>query len=62
MRVVALFAITGATCGAWIGWQVYRERHPGTPLLPRFKLSTLLLLVIAWGFVLLLFRPGGMPG
>ena len=57
LRVAVLFAVTGATCGAWIAWQAYRERHPERGFLPRFSLRTLVVGVLAWGVLLGLFFP-----
>jgi hypothetical protein len=57
LRVAVLFAVTGATCGAWIAWQAYRERHPERGFLPRFSLRTLVVGVMAWGVLLGLFFP-----
>lgn len=57
VRIIAMFLVAGASSGAWVGWQVYRQSHPDTPLLPRYRLSTLLLLVIAWGALMGIFAP-----
>ncbi|GMV82150.1 MAG: hypothetical protein AMXMBFR7_33340 [Planctomycetota bacterium] len=57
IRVLTLFAVTGATCGTWIAWQVYREFHPGLGLFPRISLAGLIALVLGWGTLLLLFQP-----
>lgn len=57
LRIGMLFAVTGATCGAWIAWQVYRERHPDRGLFPRFSLRTLLVCAMAWGLLLALYMP-----
>ena len=52
-----LFVVSGATCGAWIAWQAFREVQPGRGFLPRFSLRTLILLVLAWGALLALLLP-----
>jgi hypothetical protein len=57
LRVGVLFAVTGASCGAWIAWQAYRERHPARGFLPRFSLRTLIVAVFAWGTLLGLYFP-----
>jgi magnesium-transporting ATPase (P-type) len=57
LLVVVLFAVTGATCGLWVGWQVYRSFHPELGIVPRFSLRTLILLALAWGVLLWLFKP-----
>lgn len=57
LRVLTLFAVTGATCGTWIAWQVYREFHPGLGLFPRISLAGLIALVLGWGALLFLFQP-----
>lgn len=57
LRLAALFLVTGATCGAWIAWQAYREKNPAEPFFPRYSLRTLMLLVFAWGFLAALFMP-----
>jgi hypothetical protein len=56
-RLLALFVVAGATCGLWIAWQAYRNIHPEAGCFPQYRLSTLLMLVIAWGVVLALFTP-----
>ena len=56
-RTGTLFFVTGATCGAWISWQAYKESHPERGFLPRFSLRTLLLLTFGWGGLLWLFMP-----
>ncbi|MCZ7645465.1 MAG: hypothetical protein M5U26_09305 [Planctomycetota bacterium] len=58
-RVVVLFAVTGASCGFWIAWQVFREAHPDRGILPPFGLGRLVLLVLGWGALLWLFQPSG---
>ncbi len=57
VRLVALFAFTGATCGAWLGWQAFRSIQPGRSFFPRFSLRTLVLLALGWGVLLALFMP-----
>ena len=57
LRLVSLFAVTGATCGAWLGWQAYRHRHGRKAWFPRFNLSTQIFLVMGWGVLLALFMP-----
>ncbi|MBE7463192.1 MAG: hypothetical protein HS116_06795 [Planctomycetes bacterium] len=57
LRVFTLFAVTGATCGTWIAWQVYREFHPELGLFPRVSLSGLVVLVLGWSTLLFLFQP-----
>ena len=59
IRVVTLFVVTGATCGAWIGWQAWRERDPKAGFIPRFSLRLLILLTLGWGILLALFIPRG---
>ncbi|HYF50669.1 MAG TPA: hypothetical protein VEJ63_14750, partial [Planctomycetota bacterium] len=56
-RVVALFLVAGASSGAWLAWQAYRSQNPGAPIFPRFSLGTLMLIVLAWGALLLIFAP-----
>ena len=56
-RTGMLFFVTGATCGAWIAWQAYKERHPERGFLPGFSLRTLVLFSFGWGGLLWLFRP-----
>ena len=56
-RAFVLFTFTGATCGAWVGWQAYKERHPKCGFFPRFSLRTLVLLAMGWGMLLALFMP-----
>jgi hypothetical protein len=55
VHLFALFLVSGASAGAWIGWHVYRSHHPESPFLPRYSLGTLLLLAVAWGGLLALF-------
>jgi hypothetical protein len=57
LRVLALFMITGATCGGWIGWQAYRAHHLERGFFPRFSLGTLVSLALGWGALLILFGP-----
>jgi uncharacterized membrane protein YsdA (DUF1294 family) len=57
LRLCAVYIITGGVCGAWLAWQVFREQHPERGVIPRYSLRTLLLLVIAWGFLLWIFMP-----
>ncbi|MCY3023841.1 MAG: hypothetical protein NTW87_33095 [Planctomycetota bacterium] len=57
LRLCAIYIITGGVCGAWIGWQAFRERHPERGALPRYSLRTLLILAFAWGFLLWIFMP-----
>lgn len=61
LRIVLLFVITGATCGAWTAWQAYREAHPERGFLPRFTMITLLILAISWGLLLMVFMPREKP-
>ncbi|MCW8132016.1 MAG: hypothetical protein KIS92_16840 [Planctomycetota bacterium] len=56
-RIVALYMITGATCGGWIGWQAYRAHHLDRGFMPRFTLGTLISLTMGWGGLLILFGP-----
>lgn len=56
-RIGVLFAVTGATCGAWTAWQVYRATHPERGFFPRFSLSTLICAALAWGVLLIVFMP-----
>lgn len=57
LRIGLLFAVTGATCGAWTAWQVYRAKHPERGLFPRFSLFTLVCAAMAWGVLLIVFMP-----
>lgn len=54
---LALFAVTGFTCGIWIGWQAWMEENPSAGAIPRFSLRTLVLFMIGWGVLLALFMP-----
>lgn len=56
-RLAVLYAVTGALCGAWVGWQVYRDRHPEARVFPHFSLRTLLLFVVAWAVLIGFFMP-----
>jgi hypothetical protein len=49
--------VLGASWGAWIGWQVYREKNPERGRIPRFYLSTLIALVLGWGLLLWILAP-----
>ena len=55
--VPLLFAVAGASCGAWIGWQAWRALHPEERFWPRFSLGTLMIAVFAWGLLLAVFAP-----
>lgn len=55
LQLIMLFAVAGATCGAWIAWQAYRRKHPDTGIIPAYRLVSLLQLILAWGFLLALF-------
>jgi hypothetical protein len=55
VQLIMLFAVAGATSGAWIAWQAYRRNHPEAGFIPPYRLSSLLALVLAWGFLLALF-------
>lgn len=57
LRFAALLAITGASCGAWVGWQAYKEWHTERGMFPAFTLQTLLVLVILYGFLVGLYFP-----
>lgn len=57
VRLITLFAVTGATCGAWLGWQAWRENDLEAGLVPRFSLRMLIFLVLGWGVLLSLFVP-----
>jgi len=57
LRIALLFVVTGATCGAWIAWQAYRERHPERGLFPRFSLRTLIVGAFSWGLLLAVYMP-----
>ena len=57
VRLVLLFAVTGASCGSWIGWQVHRSRVENAPFFPQFSLKMLLGFVLAWGTVMAIMRP-----
>jgi len=57
VRLPVLFIVAGVTCGMWIAWQAWRASRPMEPVLPRFSLSWLLMLVIAWGAVMAVFAP-----
>lgn len=36
-RLAVVFVVTGALCGTWIAWQVFKERHPGHGFLPEIS-------------------------
>ncbi|MCZ7646793.1 MAG: hypothetical protein M5U26_16150 [Planctomycetota bacterium] len=55
LRLFAGLTASGATAGAWLGWQVARVFDPLLGRLPRFSLRTLVILVLAWGALLALF-------
>jgi hypothetical protein len=55
LHVLVLFLVSGASGGAWIGWQVYRSHHPNSPILPRYSLGMLMAFTVAWGALLALF-------
>jgi hypothetical protein len=57
LRLILMFVIAGGSSGAWVGWQVYRQTNPGTPFCPRYRLSTLMLLVFSWAVLLAIFAP-----
>jgi len=57
LRIALLFVVTGATCGAWIAWQAYRERHPERGFFPRFSLRTLIVGAFSWGLLLAVYMP-----
>ena len=57
VRLIVLFAVSGGTCVAWTGWQVFRSAHRDAPFFPRFGLATLLGVVIAWAVLLAIFAP-----
>jgi hypothetical protein len=57
VRYLMLFVVTGSTCGMWIAWQGYRADHPEVPSIPRYRLSTLLIITVAWGALLALYAP-----
>lgn len=62
LRVACLFAVTGATCGLCIAWQLWMAYHPDEK--PRFSLGTLLLCVLAFAAIVAVFLPmpsGIMP-
>mgnify|MGYP001616675931 CR=1 FL=1 len=55
LRYILLFIVSGASCGAWIGWQAYRAENPQAGFFPPCSLKTLLGVVLAWGALLALF-------
>ena len=57
VRFLFLLLATGATCGAWIGWQAYRERWRARGPLPRFSLLSLIVLTLCWGALVGLYAP-----
>jgi hypothetical protein len=57
LKVMALFAVAGASAGAWIGWQAWRATHTKEPFWPRYSLLTLIVVVVAWGALMGLFAP-----
>jgi hypothetical protein len=57
LRILILYGVTGFICGAWIGWQAYREAHPKCPFFPRYSLGTLVLLALAVGVLIGVFLP-----
>lgn len=57
IRMITLFAVTGATCGAWLGWQIWRETNLTAKLMPHFSLGMLIALTLGWGMLLALFVP-----
>lgn len=57
VRLGMLFIVAGVSCGMWIAWQAWRATRPTEPALPRYSLSWLLMLVIAWGAVMAVFAP-----
>ncbi|MCY3018237.1 MAG: hypothetical protein NTW87_04290 [Planctomycetota bacterium] len=56
-KVALLFVVAGASAGMWIAWQAYRAAHPKERFWPRYSLATLLLVVFAWGLLLMVFAP-----
>ena len=57
LRVGALYIVAGATSGMWVAWQVCRQNNPQCGFLPRYRLSTLMGIVIAWAALLAFFAP-----
>ena len=55
--VPLLFAVAGASCGAWVAWQAWRATHSQERFWPRFSLATLMIAVFAWGILLAVFAP-----
>ncbi len=56
-KLLLLFAVAGASSGAWIAWQAWRAVHPEENFWPRFSLGTLMIAVFAWGALLAVFAP-----
>jgi hypothetical protein len=57
-KVPLLFAVAGASSGAWIAWQAWRAVHPEERnFWPRFSLGTLMVFVIGWGALMAVFAP-----
>jgi hypothetical protein len=57
LKLITLFLVAGATSGAIISWQAWREVNPNEGYWPRYSLRALLIAVFAWGALLALFVP-----
>lgn len=57
VTLVLLYALNGALCGAWIGWQVFKERHPGQGFLPPIRSWGWIAMGLAAFGILWLFQP-----
>jgi hypothetical protein len=57
VRLMLIFAFTGGLCGAWVGWQAFKERHPGYGFLPRLNLTEWIFFYLSSGAVLWAFMP-----
>ena len=56
-RYILLFAYTGVVCGAWTGWQAYRENHTERGMLPELSVWSFIETLLAIGFISLFFLP-----
>jgi hypothetical protein len=57
LRTFLLFLVTGATCGSWVAANAWLVHRPRDPFWPRFSLRTLMILMLAWGTLMAVFRP-----
>lgn len=56
-RYILLFAYTGVVCGAWTGWQAYKEHHPDRGMLPELSIWSFIETVLAIAFIGVIFLP-----